>query len=115
MTVWSLSVHMLCGLFMLSCGRATFFDTVQFSTSMAVAVPGLVLAAVSSNWVSTQTSPTPGTAGFTLPGGRTVGSWKYPWKNASSEGSSVGVPSAFLVRMGAVGYTGSQVTDWSGR
>ena len=76
MSFWSLSVHMLCGLFMLSSGRAAFFVTAQFSTSMAVAVPGLVFVAVCSNWVSTQTSPTPGVAGFWLPGGRTVGSWK---------------------------------------
>ncbi len=76
MTVWSLSVHMLCGLFMSICGRATFLATCHFSTSTAVDVPGLDLEAVSSNWVSIQTSPTPGTAGFTLPGGSTVGSWK---------------------------------------
>ena len=91
---WSLSVHMLWGLFMLIPGRATFFDTVQFSTLTAVAVPGLVLPAVFSNWVSTHTSPTPGIAGFRLAGGRILGSLKYCWKKPSRVGSSDGAPLA---------------------
>src|SRR6187549_149595 len=111
---WSLSVHMLCGLFMFTDGSAAFLDTLQLSTSTAVAEPGLDFAAVFSNWVSTQTSPTPGVAGFWLPGGSVFGSSKYWWKNPSSVGSSSGVPSLLYVRIGAGGYFGSHVLSASG-
>ena len=73
-------------------------------------MPGLVLPAVFSNWVSIHTSPTPGIAGFRLAGGRILGSWKYCWKKPSRVGSSDGVPSALYVRIGAAGYDGSHVT-----
>src|SRR3954471_4168951 len=114
MTFWSLSVHMLCGLFMSTCGSAAFFDTDQCSTSTAVAVPGLNLPAVFSNCVSTHTSPTPGVVGFTLPGGSVLGSSKYWWKKPSSVGSSSADPSLLYVRIGAGGYFGSHVLSASG-
>src|SRR3954466_2142298 len=100
---------MLWGLSIETPGSAAFFDTVQFSTSTAVAVPGLNLPAVFSNCVSTHTSPTPGVAGFTLPGGSVFGSAKYWWKNPSRVGSSSADPSALYVRIGASGYFGSHV------
>src|SRR3954469_14513774 len=105
---------MLCGLFMSTWGSAAFLETVQCSTSTAVAVPGLSFAAVFSNCVSTQTSPTPGVVGSWLPGGNVLGSSKYSWKKPSSVGRSVGVPSSLYVRIGAGGYFGSQVLSASG-
>ena len=44
MTFWSRSVHMLWGLFMLISGSATLLVTFHVFTSMAIAVPGLVLS-----------------------------------------------------------------------
>src|SRR5882762_5339914 len=60
---------MLCGLFISICGSATFRVGSHVVALTAVAVPGFVFLAVSSNWVSTHTSPTPGVAGW-LRGGR---------------------------------------------
>ena len=68
MSFWSRSVHMLCGLFMLISGSATFLVTFHVLASTAVAVPGLVLPAVFSYSVLTQTSPTPFCAGLNGPG-----------------------------------------------
>ena len=49
---------------MLISGKAILRLIDQVAASNTVIVPGFVLPAVSSNWVSTQTSPTPGVAGL---------------------------------------------------
>src|SRR5581483_3500815 len=57
---------MLCGWSMLIDGNATFLMTSHDVALTAVAVPGLLLPPVSSNCVSTQTSPTPGVPGWLM-------------------------------------------------
>src|SRR5262245_10455402 len=61
---WSTSLHILCGLFMLMSGSATFLVIFHEAASTAVAVPGFDLPAVVSYCVSIQTSPTPSCAGL---------------------------------------------------
>src|SRR5262245_65829152 len=75
MSFWFLSVHMLCGLFMLISGSATFLLTFHVLASTAVAVPGLDLPAVISYSRLTHTSPTPCCGGVTGPGMGTF--WRY--------------------------------------
>src|SRR5215211_1652694 len=112
MSFWSRSVHMLWALLKSSCGRATFFVTFQLVASTAVAVPGLVLWAVFSYSVSTQTSPTPFAVGA-VAFGSVTGSWKCFPRNSSRFGMTTGLPSLSWARTGTAGYFGSQVVAWS--
>src|SRR5690348_115074 len=99
----SRSVHMLCGLFMLISGRATFRSTVHLVTSTLVDVPDFVLPAVFSIWVSTQTSPTPGVLGFLFAAGRTFGVLNLFFRYASRLGTSSCLPLPSFIRIGAGG------------
>ncbi len=105
----SLSVHMLCGLFMLTPGRATLRSTFQELTSTFVAVPDLVLPAVFSIWVSIQTSPTPGVPGRWFNAGKVFGVWNLLLRYASRIGTSCGDPFESYIRIGAGGYVGFHV------
>src|SRR5215469_5808453 len=91
MMLWSRLAHMLCGLFQLMDGSATFLVTCQLAASTAVAVPGFVLCAVSSNSVSTQTSPTPLTFG-TVATGSVTGWLKRVRRKELRSGIETGEP-----------------------
>ena len=91
MSFCALSVHMLCGLFMLIAGKPNFFETVQSVTSTAVAVPGLDLPAVISYCRSIQTSPMPGVCGLNS-GGCAIGSRKRFCMKTSRLGTSLALP-----------------------
>src|SRR5215212_10150595 len=90
MSFWSRSVHMLWALLKSSVGRANFFVTFQVAATTAVAVPGLVLWAVFSYSVSTQTSPTPLAAGA-VAFGSVTGSWKWFPRKVSRFGMTTGL------------------------
>src|SRR6476469_155081 len=104
---------MLCGLFMPIAGSATFRFTFHVLGSIIVAAPDLSLPAYCSICVSIHTSPTPGVFGFTFAGSRVCGSLNLVWKNASRLGTRTGLPSESYWRIGAGGYTSSQVVDES--
>src|SRR5215213_3209408 len=112
MIFWSRSVHMLWALLKSSVGSANFFVTFQVAASTAVAVPGLVLWAVFSYSVSTQTSPTPFAVGA-VAFGSVTGSWKWFPRKVSRFGMTTGFPSLSWARTGTAGYTGSHVVAWS--
>src|SRR6266498_2854165 len=112
MSFWSRSVHRLWGLSKSSFGRANFFVTFQVAASTAVAVPGFVLCAVFSNWVSIQTSPIPLAVGA-VAFGSVTGSWKWLPRKASRFGMTTALPSLSEARTGTAGYTGSHVVEWA--
>src|SRR5262249_819551 len=108
MTLWSRLAHMLCGLFQLMDGSATFLVTCQPAVFTAVAVPGFVLWAVSSNSVSIQTSPTPLTVGRVATG--SVTGWLKCWRRkALRSGMRTGRPRWSKASTETAGETGSQV------
>src|SRR3954447_8794609 len=109
MYLYVLSAHMLCGLFMSICGRATFRDTFHVDALIIVAAPDFSLPANFSIWVSTQTSPTPGVFGRCVAAGSVCGSANFVWYIASRLGTSTGLPALSYIRIGAGGYFSSHV------
>jgi hypothetical protein len=75
---WSRLTAMLWGLFMSIPGRNIFLVISQVDVSKLVIEPGLSFPADFSNWVSTNTSPTPCTSGF-VGGLRVAGRLYFLW------------------------------------
>src|SRR5215468_9754838 len=96
---------MLCGLFMLIDGNPTFLTTVKFVASTAVAVPGFVFCDIFSNWVSTQTCPTPGLDGGTG-AARFLGSLNLVCRKSLRFGTGTGLPFASKANTETGGYDG---------